>query len=78
MENLWQRLKPSQKARILANKDNVPYLVDNVKNELKRKKFWDDLDVSTVRQVLSFTHNSVLDISMNDVYWGSSLLTNEK
>jgi hypothetical protein len=78
MENLWQRLKPSQKARILANKDNVPYLVDNVKNELKRKKFWDDLDVSTVRQVLSFTHNSVLDISMNDVYWGASLLTNEK
>ena len=39
MDNLWKRLKPAVKSKILAEKDEYPYLVEDVKTQLKKHKF---------------------------------------
>ena len=70
MENLWQRLKPAVKTKILAEKEEYPYLVNDVKTQLENNKFWTDLPVGTVRQVVNFSHNSVFEVSMTDFMFG--------
>jgi hypothetical protein len=70
MENLWKRLKPAVKTKILAEKDEYPYLVNDVKTQLENNKFWTDLPVGTVRQVVNFSHNSVFEVSMTDFMFG--------
>jgi hypothetical protein len=78
MENLWQKLKPTVKTKILANKDEYPYLVEDVKSRLKNSNFWSELPINTVRNVVSFTHDSVYDISMTDFLWGDSFIKKGK
>ena len=75
MENLWKRLKPAVKTKILAEKDEYPYLVNDVKTQLENNKFWTDLPIGTARQVVNFSHNSVFDISMTDFMWGDLFIT---
>ena len=70
MENLWKRLKPAVKKQILAEKDEYPYLVNDVKTALEAEKFWSHLPINTARQVINFTHSSVYDVSMTDFMWG--------
>ena len=70
MENLWQRLKPAVRKQILAEKDLYPNLVNDVKVRLENNNFWNDLPITTARQVINFTHSSIYDISMNDFMWG--------
>ena len=70
MENLWKRLKPAVKTKILAEKKEYPYLVKDVKTQLENNKFWTALPIGTARQVVNFSHNSVFDISMTDFMWG--------
>lgn len=70
MENLWKRLKPAVKKQILAEKEEYPYLVNDVKTQLENNKFWTDLPIGTARQVVNFSHNSVFDVSMTDFMWG--------
>ena len=74
MDNLWKRLKPAVKTKILAEKDEYPYLVEDVKSRLKSSNFWSELPINTVRNVVSFTHDSVYDISMTDFLWGDSFI----
>jgi hypothetical protein len=74
MENLWQRLKPAVKKQILAEKDLYPNLVNEVKVRLENNNFWNDLPITTARQVINFTHDSVYDISMNDFMWGDKFI----
>ena len=74
MENLWQRLKPAVKTKILAEKERYPYLVEDVKNQLETNKFWTDLPISTARQVVNFSHDNFYDVSMNDFVWGDSFI----
>jgi hypothetical protein len=78
MDNLWQKLKPTVKTKILANKDEYPYLVEDVKSRLKNSNFWSELPINTVRNVVSFTHDSVYDISMTDFLWGDSFIKKSK
>tara|TARA_R100001463_G_scaffold105643_1_gene160159 strand:+ start:150 stop:383 length:234 start_codon:yes stop_codon:yes gene_type:complete len=75
MENLWKRLKPAVKTKILAEKKEYPYLVKDVKTQLENNKFWTDLPIGTARQVVNFSHNSVFDISMTDFMWGDLFIT---
>jgi hypothetical protein len=74
MENLWQRLKPAVKKQILAEKENYPYLVDEVKVNLEKNSWWNDLPVNTVRHIITFSHSSVLDASLNDFMWGEKFI----
>jgi hypothetical protein len=74
MENLWQQLKPAVKKQILADKERYPYIVNSIKEELVSKFWWTDLSVNTARQVISFTHDSILDVSYSDFMWGSKFL----
>ena len=70
MENLWKRLKPAVKKQILAEKNEYPYLVKDVKTQLENNKFWTDLPIGTARQVVNFTHTNVFDVNMHDFMWG--------
>ena len=70
MDNLWKRLKPAVKTKILAGKDKYPYLVEDVKTQLKQHKFWTDLPIGTCRQVVNFSHNSVYDVPLIDFMYG--------
>lgn len=70
MQNLWQRLKPAVKTKILANKEQYPYLVKDTKQHLENNKFWTDLPIQAARQVVNFSHDSVFEITMNDFMWG--------
>ena len=70
MDNLWKRLKPTVKSKILADKDKYPYLVEDVKTQLKNHKFWTDLPIGTCRQVVNFSHDSVYDVSLIDFMYG--------
>jgi len=70
MENLWKRLKPAVKKQILAEKNEYPYLVKDVKTQLENNKFWTDLPIGTARQVVNFTHTSVFDVNIHDFMWG--------
>ena len=74
MENLWKRLKPTVKKQILAEEEQYPYIVKEVKNELKDNKFWSDLPIRTVKQVVNFSHDCLLDVSMNDFMWGDKFI----
>ena len=78
MDNLWKRLKPAVKSKILAEKDQYPYLVQDVKDQLKSHKFLTDLPIGTCRQVVNFTHDSVFSISMTDFMWGDLFIKKEK
>ena len=70
MDNLWKRLKPAVKSKILADKDKYPYLVEDVKTQLKQHKFWTDLPIGTCRQVVNFSHDSVYDVPLIDFMYG--------
>ena len=74
MENLWKRLKPAVKKQILAEEEQYPYMVKEIKCHLEGNKFWNDLPVSAVKQVINFSHNSLLDASMNDFMWGEKFI----
>ena len=74
MENLWKRLKPAVKKQILAEKEQYPYLVNEVKDELEKNKFWSNLPVNTIRQVINFSHDSIFDVSMHDFMWGDKFI----
>ena len=76
MENLWQRLEPAVKNKVLENKEKYPYLVEDVKHELKKHKFWTDLPISTARQVVNFSHDTIFDVSMSDFVWGEKFIKN--
>tara|TARA_R100001510_G_scaffold57329_1_gene65035 strand:+ start:689 stop:922 length:234 start_codon:yes stop_codon:yes gene_type:complete len=70
MDNLWKRLKPAVKTKILAEKDQYPYLVKDVKDQLQNHKFWTDLPIGTCRQVVNFSHDSVFDVPLMDFMYG--------
>jgi len=74
MQNLWQRLKPAYKKSILSHNDEYPYLVEGIKNELQSKRWWNDVSISIARRVCTFTHDSILDVSMNDMLYGEKFL----
>tara|TARA_R100001163_G_C5039384_1_gene177868 strand:+ start:163 stop:396 length:234 start_codon:yes stop_codon:yes gene_type:complete len=74
MENLWQRLKPTVKKQILAGEEKYPYMVKEVKVALEANIFWSDLPISTVKQVVNFSHDCLLDVSMNDFMWGDKFI----
>ena len=74
MDNLWKRLKPAVKKQILAEKELYPYLVNDVKKDLENNKFWQELSIRTVKQVVNFSHDCLLDISMNDIMWGDKFI----
>ena len=74
MDNLWKRLKPAVKSKILAEKTKYPYLVEDVKTVLKRENFWSNIPINTARQIINFTHDSVFNVSMNDFVWGDSFI----
>tara|TARA_E500000305_G_C3957032_1_gene205105 strand:- start:626 stop:859 length:234 start_codon:yes stop_codon:yes gene_type:complete len=76
MENLWQRLEPAVKNKVLENEEKYPYLVEDVKHELKKHKFWTDLPISTARQVVNFSHDTIFDVSMSDFVWGEKFIKN--
>ena len=75
MDNLWQRLKPAVKKEIMAGKDEYPFTFNNVKNQLTHHKFWSDLSMDSARQVISFTHHHITDLSVNDILWGNKFIT---
>ena len=75
MENLWKRLKPAVKTKILANKEQYPYLVKDTKKQLENNKFWTDLPIGTARQVVNFSHDSVFEVSMIDFMFGDLFIT---
>ena len=70
MDNLWKRLKPAVKTKILAEKDEYPYLVEDVKTQLKKHTFWTDLPIGTCRQGVNFSHNSVFDVPLMEFMYG--------
>tara|TARA_R110001592_G_scaffold67664_1_gene207438 strand:+ start:1937 stop:2179 length:243 start_codon:yes stop_codon:yes gene_type:complete len=70
MQNLWQRLKPAYKKSILSHNDEYPYLVNTIKQELESERWWRSVSVSIAQRVCIFTHDSILDASMNDVLYG--------
>ena len=73
MQNLWQRLKPAYKKKILSNKEFYPHSIRIIRANFISKTFWSDLTVDTVRQTFSFTHNNLTDVSINDLMYGSSI-----
>ena len=50
MDNLWKRLKPAVKSKILAEKEKYPYLVEDVKTVLKRETFWSNIPINTAEE----------------------------
>jgi hypothetical protein len=78
MENLWKQLKPAVKKQILADKDIYPHMVATIKSNLTKHKFWSDLSVETARQVVSFSHFGLLEVSISDLLWGEKFLKKTK
>ena len=74
MENLWKRLKPAVKKQILAEKDQYPYLVSSIKTQLENNNFWFDLSIDTARQVISFSHEDIFELSYTDIVLGDKFI----
>jgi len=74
MENLWQRLKPEIKSNILTDEEEYPYTIKSLKHQLENNHFWTDLPVGTVKQVVNFSHDCLLDVSMTDFMWGDKFI----
>tara|TARA_B100000795_G_C22697754_1_gene398313 strand:- start:296 stop:538 length:243 start_codon:yes stop_codon:yes gene_type:complete len=78
MENLWKQLKPAVRKQILVDKDIYPMMINSCKEELEAKMWWTDLSVQTVRHVATFTHNTLISVSVNDLLWGEKFLKKTK
>jgi len=78
MENLWKQLKPAVRKQILADKDIYPMMINSCKEELEAKTWWTDLSIQTVRYVATFTHNTLVSVSVDDLLWGRKFLKNSK
>lgn len=78
MENLWKQLKPAVRKQILADKALYPLMIESCKNELESKTWWTDLSIQTVRQVATFTHNTLISVSVDDLLWGHKFLKKTK
>tara|TARA_R110000822_G_scaffold45480_4_gene121628 strand:+ start:136 stop:372 length:237 start_codon:yes stop_codon:yes gene_type:complete len=70
MENLWERLKPSVKDLIKEETKDFKSLGEELKSELQNKHWWSDLSVRTAQQLISFSHESMLEASLSDFMWG--------
>ena len=78
MENLWKQLKPAVRKQILADKDLYPMMINSCKEELEANIWWTDLSVQTVRYVATFTHNTLVSVSVDDLLWGRKFLKKSK
>lgn len=78
MENLWKQLKPAVKKKILADKNLYPMMIESCKKELESKMWWTDLSIQTVRYVATFTHNTLISVSIDDLLWGKKFLKKTK
>jgi hypothetical protein len=78
MENLWKQLKPAVKKKILEDKNLYPMMIESCKKELESKIWWTDLSIQTVRHVVTFTHDTLISVSIDDLLWGKKFLKKTK
>lgn len=77
MKTLFERLKPEVKQSILDEAEKYPTTGSMIINELKAKKFWNDLKVETVTRVVGFSHNTLLEVSIWDFVHGDKFLNED-
>ena len=73
-KTLWQRLDPHIKHRLENNEAVYPQVVNKITDELKDKKFWSDLTLNTVNDLITFSDSDLFSIKSSDLIFGTSFL----
>ena len=68
MKNLYQRLKPKVKDRLLSNRDKYKISVDSIVKGLKSNVFYTDLRMSTIHLLMCMSQTDPKD--QWDLKWG--------
>ena len=77
MKNIYNKLKPEIRKSIKKDLELFPVTTDRLIDSLELHSFWSDLKVHDVNRIISFTHLSFVEISINDILWGDNFLLNE-
>ena len=73
-KTLWQRLDPQIKQQLENNEAVYPQVVNKITDELKDKKFWSDLTLNTVNDLITFSGSDLFSIKSSDLIFGTSFL----
>ena len=68
MKNLYQRLKPKVKDRLLSNRDKYKISVDSIVEGLKSNVFYTGLRMSTIHSLMVFSQTDPKN--QWDLKWG--------
>ena len=74
MKNLYQRLKPKVKDRLLSNRDEYKVSVDSVISSLIFAEFYTDLRMSTIHSLMVMSNTDPKD--WWDLKWGDCFFNN--
>jgi hypothetical protein len=74
MKNLYQRLKPKVKDRLLSNRNEYKVSVDSVVEGLKSNEFYTDLRMSTIHSLMCMSKTDPKD--QWDLKWGECFFNN--
>ena len=76
MKNLYDRLKPKILKSIQEDLEKFPTSTRILVDSLELHSFWSELTIDEVRTIVSHSHLSFVEISINDVLWGDKFLIN--
>ena len=77
MKTLLERLKPEIKLRLESNIPDYPNNIDNMFNVLSSKTFYQDLTMSEISTLYTFSDITLLKTSIWDLKHGDNLFIRE-
>ena len=77
MKNLYQRLKPKIRKSIQEDLKKYPTSTKMLVDRLTNSTSWQDLNVSDVQKVITWSHYSLIEISHIDLLYGDRFLINK-
>lgn len=78
MKKIYEKLKPEIQDSIQEDLEKFPASTRILVDSLELHSFWSDLTIDEVRTILSHSHLSLVEISMNDILWGDKFLLNDE
>ena len=78
MKTLYERLEPSVLEGLEHNEERYPETVSIIVNELKSHKFWPDLTIGRVRQIILFSDFPMVKVTRTTLLWGENIIKDEE
>mgnify|MGYP003153397191 CR=1 FL=1 len=77
MKTLYNSLKPEYRKTLQDNENKYPTAVSSVVKSLQDNMLWSRLTVQEVRDFMTFSDNTLFELSYEDWAFGTKFLQNE-